>query len=170
MTDLTALALEASAGLTAAELHGVVCGVLAAHGEGFALDTLLALVGEETLSDQRAVLRFVEAAAPDLFAPDMRFQPLLPGDDESLHARAAGLAEWCGSFASGYGAAAGEVPDTGDEVGEILRDFVAISRLEEQPPEDDSGERDLVELIEFARVGALLLVGGRTRGDAGPGS
>ena len=168
MNDLAALALEAAAGLTVSELHGVVCGLLVADATGFEMDRLIELVGEDALADWDAVHRFVACAAPDLFAEDLGFVPLLPSDDEPLEARATGLAEWCGSFVSGFVHAAGEPAEADeDEVAEILRDFAAISELDDRPPEDEAAERDLVELIEFARVGALLLIGARHQPRAG---
>jgi uncharacterized protein YgfB (UPF0149 family) len=164
VNDLGALALEAAAGLSASELHGAVCGLLVADTTGFEIGRLIELVGEDALADQDAVHRFVAGTASDLFAEDLSFEPLLPGDDEPLATRAAGLAQWCGAFVSGFAHAAGEPPDEdANEVAEILRDFVAISELEDAASEGEADERDLVELIEYARVGALLLIGALQR-------
>ncbi|MDP6375056.1 MAG: UPF0149 family protein [Pseudomonadales bacterium] len=158
MSDLDVLALQASHGLSSAELHGVVCGLVAADAGAFNLERLLLLVGEDALTDQFAVHAFVEAVMTELFAEDMRFLPLLPDDDETLADRTVALAQWCGSFAAGFAAAVGDLPAAPDEVGEILRDFVAISELEEAKNTNEDTERDLFELVEFAKVGALLLL------------
>ena len=115
-------------------------------------------MGEEALADQLSVHAFVEAAVTELFAEDMRFAPLLPDDDEPIGVRTLALAQWCGSFAAGFASAIGDLPAAPEEVSEILRDFVSISQLEEAEQADEDTERDLFELVEFAKVGTLLLL------------
>ncbi|MFV2089594.1 MAG: UPF0149 family protein, partial [Pseudomonadales bacterium] len=44
-----------------------------------------------------------------------------------------------------------------DEVEEILHDFAAIAQLDTELPEDES-EGDFVELEEYVKVGALLIM------------
>ena len=159
MSDLEVLALQASHDLSAAELHGAVCGLLSANADAFQLEHLWLLMGEEALSDQMAVHAFVEASVEELFAEDMRFLPLLPDDNEPIALRTQALADWCGSFAAGFAAAVGDLPAAPDEVAEILRDFVAISELDaEDNDEEQDAERDLIELVEFAKVGTLLML------------
>ena len=157
MTDLTALALNASLTLSSSELHGVVCGLAVCGADDFELSTLIELVGADALSDADCVSEFVEAAITALLAEDLRFQLLLPDDEAPLAARAEALAEWCAAFLAGLGARLTEAQLPRDSR-EIIGDFVAISELEVDIEETEEVEAELVELEEFAKVGTLLLM------------
>ena len=84
MTDLTALALNASLTLSSSELHGVVCGLAVCGADDFELSTLVELVGAGALADADCVSEFVEAAITALLAEDLSFQLLLPEDEAPL--------------------------------------------------------------------------------------
>lgn len=172
MTDLTALALNAAHQLPVAELHGAVCGLAVCHGQALPLQDLVELIGVEALTDQVSVERFVQASLEDLQAEDMSFAPLLPPDDAALEERLEALGQWCGSFLAGFAAGlarqgVGSIDDTPDEVREIVRDFAAISQVDPASTPDADGphagaaqraEADFVELEEFVKVGALLIM------------
>jgi hypothetical protein len=181
VTDLTALALNAAHQLPVAELHGVVCGLAVCHGEALPIHDLIELVGIDALSDQAAVEQFVSASVANLQAQDLSFSLLLPEDDVALEARLEALGEWCGSFLAGLAAGlarrgAGSLEDCPGEVREIVRDFAAIAEIDAsamegptpaqlQPsdpdggaPSTDAAEADFVELEEFVKVGALLIM------------
>lgn len=170
MVELTLLAERAIRFVSAAELHGAVCGLAAgqARGHGCEIDAqalveaLIALLGSDALQDDESLDEFVQAGLSALLAEDLSFQPLLPTDDAPLAARVEAVAEWCGAFAAGYGAcqaAKGGVTEDGQSK-ELLADFVAISGAQAEEQDDDEAEAALVELTEYAKVGALLLVSG----------
>ena len=175
MVDLMALAECASRFVSAAELHGAVCGLAAGRMRGrqgpFAEDALvealIALLGSESLEDGESLEDFVRASLSELFAEDMSFQPLLPGDDAPVAARVEAIAEWCGAFAAGYGAcqapAQGLAEDAQSE--ELLRDFVAISGARPEGQDDEESETAMMELREYAKVGALVLAYGALHDD-----
>jgi uncharacterized protein YgfB (UPF0149 family) len=89
----------------------------------------------------------------------MEFELLLPEDAAPLAERTQALAQWCQGFL--YGLGAGSITDASQlpgEVGEIVRDFIEITRAGvEGEPEDESSENAYVELVEFVRVGVQLL-------------
>ena len=164
------------------------------------------LLGSDALTDAASVDAFVQASLPALFADDLSFRPLLPEDEAPIAVRVQAIAEWCGAFAAGYGAAHGaragrpspreavnpgaqedhpsqqdaatsspassasssiwavdhpSPKDAADEqADELLRDFVAISGAVLDEEDDDGAEAALVELQEYAKVGALLLAAG----------
>lgn len=157
MTDLPALALNASLTLSSSELHGVVCGLAVCGPDDFELSTLVELVGADALADADSVGEFVEAAITALLAEDLSFQLLLSDDEAPLADRAQGLAEWCAAFVAGIGAGLTEV-ELPVDTREIVRDFIAVSELEVDIEETDEAEADLVELEEFAKVGVLLIM------------
>jgi uncharacterized protein YgfB (UPF0149 family) len=156
--------MDAAAGLSAAELHGAVCGIAVASGDAFHINQLLDLVGEEALSDEMSVGAFVESTLTDLLADDFRFHLLLPDDSEPLRFRVDALANWCAAFTSAV--AAGVADSSGDrqpldlskEAEGILDDMLAIANIERVVDEDEESESELVELVEFVKVGVLLLL------------
>src|SRR5438309_6995139 len=89
----------------------------------------------------------------------MEFELLLPEDEQSIDARTAALAAWCQGFL--YGLGAGAIPDASElpgEVGEVVRDFLQITRAGVDAAQDEeSNESAYAELVEFVRVGVQLL-------------
>lgn len=165
MSDLTALALNAAHQLPVAELHGAVCGLGVCHGDDTPVVDVVALLGEEALTHQAAVEEFVNAAVGDLQAEDMRFAPLVPGDDAPLADRLEALGQWCASFLAGFAAGlarrgATSLEDCPEEVREIVRDFSAIAQVDADAAGrgSEAAETDFVELEEFVKVGALLIM------------
>ncbi|MEZ5558448.1 MAG: UPF0149 family protein [Pseudomonadales bacterium] len=167
MPDLSALALNAAHQISTSELHGAVCGIATCAVDPFPLQTLVDLLGVALLTDETAVSDFVAATLDDLLAADMSFTPLLPDDDAPLPLRLEALAQWCGSFLAGLGAALGEelvegvsgFDDLPDDVKELVRDFAALTEIDvdETDAADESEEAQLVELQEFVKVGVLVI-------------
>ncbi len=160
--ELLSKAQAASELIEPSDFHGTVCGLAAANPHTFSLPLLIDLLGTDALNDESSTQEFVGATLDELFAENLEFQPLLPDDDEPIQARLAGLGGWCAGFLSGFGAAVEvserELPD---QVGEVLRDFINISGLDEESYEDDGSEeneQDYMELFEYVRVGSILVV------------
>ena len=173
LADLAALAASAGPFISGSELHGAVCGLVAGKverlGNGCADDglvqELIDLLGSDALADAGSIDAFVRASSEALFAEDMGFQPLLPGDDAAVADRVQAIAEWCGAFAAGYGAAGASHDEQSEE---LLRDFIAISGVVMEDEDEDTADAALLQLGEYAKVGALYLatdVRRRTHGD-----
>ena len=150
-----------------AELHGLVCGLIVCLSEEAILPQLVQLVGADGLTDDASVSAFVSQTIAELSLDDMGFVPLIPDDDERLSQRIEGLANWCAGFMSGFSAGLPPIAEgDGDnrvaalpaEVQEILRDFVSICELDEDIDEADEHEFDFVEVLEYVRVGAMLIM------------
>ena len=148
------------AGINASELHGSLTGYLCAGGraraegwtDALALD-LGASAGDDVFTELH---RYCRSQIDDV---DLGFEPLLPNDDVSLKLRAEALVDWCRGFLGGIGLAGGSSLGAGlsEDAGEIIRDFstIAASHFDYSDTEED--ERALVEVLEFVRVGVLLL-------------
>ncbi len=147
-----------------ADLHGCLCGLLAAGasnqaeaglaGLGRALD--LDLHGE--LAEQVMALHVVTAAS--LEDDEFDFYPLLLDDDADLVSRTAALAGWCRSFVAGYAQGSATAAAPGDtprgDTSEILRDLAAIAQADlDEIVEDEESERSYAELSEYIRFAAL---------------
>ena len=169
MSDLDLKAQLASGLLSPQELHGMVSGFLAASAcstvEDFPLSELVALAGDQSLTDESAVLDFVAASLANLRDEDLGFAPLIADDEEPLTQRVDELAEWCGSFLSGFAAANATGRDKLPvDIQEIIRDFATLSSMgsevDIEDTEDDSAqdEDSFSEIYEYVRVSVLLVL------------
>ena len=150
--------LEQGLQTSPSELHGCLCGLLAAGADATAEAGLagvsralqLDLYGE--LAAQVMELYGVTNAA--LRDEEFDFHPLLPEDEVSIELRTEALAAWCRGFLAGY---AGEARGRqGQDTGEILKDMAAIAEAAVDPEADEEeSESSLEEIIEYLRFAAL---------------
>lgn len=147
----------------------MVTGFLAASAcptvEDFPLSQLVALAGDQALTDEVAVLEFVAATLANLRDEDLGFAPLIADDEEPLTQRVDELAEWCGSFLSGFAAANATGRDQLPvDIQEIIRDFATLSGMGSDADiasaDDDSAqdEESFSEIYEYVRVSVLLVL------------
>jgi hypothetical protein len=157
--DLSAVLQGLKLGVGPSELHGSLTGFLCAGGEAESRHWLKALHIEAPASAgaDPALIQLYRDCAAALDDPDLRFEPLLPVADSAVDARADALVDWCRGFLGGLGLAGGSPSSMSDDASEILRDIgtIAGSRFEYENAEED--ESALEEVIEFVRVGVLLL-------------
>ena len=154
---------EASAG--AAEVHGLLCGLLCAAGrldEGQWAGQLFVETDTRSVAQQqgRAAVQSLAAWTQDAMNdPVLSMDLLLPAEGQPLFERTAALAEWCQGYLLGL-AAGGLAQDAAlpEDVAELIRDFTEISRVGfdvEEGDEDD--EVAFSEVVEYVRVGVLLI-------------
>lgn len=150
-------------GVGPSDLHGSLTGFLCAGGVANARNWLqrLEIDADDQVADRdrHALLdRLFRDCRQQLEDPDLGFEPLLPGDDQPLAERADALVQWCRGFLGGFGlSGAGKPENLSGDSAEILRDFstIAGTRFEYEDAEED--ESALAEVLEFIRVGVLLL-------------
>jgi uncharacterized protein len=160
-----------------AEMHGSLCGlvcVLGANAQSLWMADILTNGGDPVADEdgpaavsgreRAAVLlgALATASATTLEAGDMSFQPLLPGDDESLERRTTALAAWCQGFNHGLVLAVriGDADEAlnRETVAEIVQDFAELAQLGHVEDEiEGEGEVAWAELVEYVRVSAQLL-------------
>ncbi len=149
------------------ELHGVLCGRLAA-GTRIEEQQWLAMVCEHMgLADQAMeesddlapfMYGAYEKTLAQLQSSEMTFQPLLPDDDYAIEQRLEALIAWVRGFLEGMALAAGaSLGQAPDEIRELIEDMVAISQLSEDEESDDESEQQLLEITEYVRLGALAV-------------
>jgi uncharacterized protein len=150
--------------LGAADLHGVLAGYLCAGGRELA--DLLKAASLEHLLDagtdakvRETIARLFVTTHAGLGATDFDFAPLLPDPDEPLPERVRGLLEWCQGFLGGLGAGGfRDAQGLSAEGREVLSDLAEISRTRVGYDADEEvDEQALAELVEYARMGALML-------------
>ena len=161
-----AQALHAAAvAVDPSELHGSLCGFVAGGGRPGAdwLHSLQIEAAEEPaagsiLDDVRVI------TAAQFEAGDFSLQLLMPDEDAPLPERAEGLVAWCRGFLGGFGLAAPPAGVFSSESTEALQDLGHIAASEPADEDSESEEAALAELVEFARVAALLMHGDCARG------
>jgi uncharacterized protein YgfB (UPF0149 family) len=154
--------LSAERSLTdAAEAHGTLAGSLCTATAYRFEDWLVEILPEgKAQADNARALRELFAGTQDALTGEMLdFEPLLPADAEPIGERTTALAQWCVGFLYGLGSSA--LPDAGGlpgELGEVVRDFTEISRVEvDMADSEESNESAYTELVEFVRVGVQLV-------------
>jgi uncharacterized protein YgfB (UPF0149 family) len=147
-------------GVGASDLHGSLTGYLCAGGKAGAEDWLRLLEIEPgpagTLEDPVLRRLYTECRA-ELEDPDLGFEPLLPGSDTPVEHRAEALVEWCRGFLGGVGLAGAEPRVLSPDATEVLADISRIASSRFDYDDDEEDETALFEVLEFVRIGVLLV-------------
>ncbi|MEM7406570.1 MAG: UPF0149 family protein [Pseudomonadota bacterium] len=155
---------RASGGVPPAEVHGLLSALACVPGDDRVAILQGEVLGPEVSAPATADVREILADAwretrAALDAPDCAFDLLLPDDEESLVERTEALGSWCHGFLAGLGL--GGIADhdksLSSEAREFLDDLKEMSRIESDPVEDEESEAAFAELVEYLRVGVLLL-------------
>ncbi|WP_066961091.1 UPF0149 family protein [Microbulbifer sp. Q7] len=157
--DLANQIVAAGGKIGPSELHGFICGLLAAGArpdKGRWKNETAEFLDLEALPADlaRDSLKLVEQSLQDLSDKNFAFQPLLSTGEE-LAERGQTLCLWCEGFLHGFGVGkyTGELPATSSEA---LKDFAEIAQLDatslENGPEQ---EREFFEVQEYVRMAAL---------------
>jgi uncharacterized protein YgfB (UPF0149 family) len=154
--------LTAERSLTdAAEAHGTLAGSLCT-ASGYRFEDWMSEIlpeGKAQVAHAAAFRALYTATDEALTGEMLEFEPLLPSDEQPIQERTAALAQWCVGFLYGLGSSA--LPDAGElagELGEVVRDFTEISRVEvDREDSEESNESAYTELVEFVRVGTQLV-------------
>jgi hypothetical protein len=157
-------------GMGASDLHGSLTGYLCAGGSAGADEWPAALEIEpdpigsgptargsaSTLHNEMLSQLYRDCRA-QLDDPDLGFEPLLPAPDAPVETRADALVEWCRGFLGGVGLSGTATRLLSADANEVLADIgrIAASRFDYDDAEED--ESALSEVLEFVRVGVLLL-------------
>ena len=150
----------------ACESHGVLCGLLCS-AKPFPEKRWLSEIIEPGKSEPEESVRCAKTlrsarleTARQLESQQFEFTPMLPDDETPLALRGRALARWCRGFL--YGLALGGLDDSvavSDEVREVLADLSEFTRLDvpDSTTESNASEGDYAELVEYVRVGVMLL-------------
>ncbi len=141
-----------------AELHGALCGWLAAGGMS-AKNWLAEVMADPELpapSADDALARLHAASMMQMEDPEFGFQLLLP-ETQSARVRAEALFAWCRAFLGGFGLMVGDKPlSEADE--EALADLANLASASmEDGDEGSEDEESLAEIEEYLRMAVLLL-------------
>jgi yecA family protein len=161
-TVMNQLLNQQGVGLTPAEMHGLLSGLLCGGNKDSSWQPLVHDLTNEGLAfghELAQSLRAMHAATSDALEDDgFLFQLYLPeGDDVSVFDRADALSGWVNHFLLGLGMVQPKLDKVRDETGEAIDDLRNIAQLGYEEDEDQEElEMSLEEIIEYVRVAALL--------------
>lgn len=164
-TELDQALERAGAPMTAAEAHGMLCGIICSGGQANApswQDEVLGGTDPQNLLvvETTALLgKLARRTLVDFDSDEFVLQPMLPGDGAGLTQRTTALARWCQGFYLGL--SLGGVTDfeaLPEDSREFIQDITDIAQLEGDG--ELSGEEDeaaYAEVLEYVRMGVLLV-------------
>ncbi|MCO4784925.1 MAG: UPF0149 family protein [Marinomonas atlantica] len=148
-----------------AELHGQLCGYLAS-GVALPLEDWLAMVAEfcdiegwKEDASRDAIVELYQSTIELYRNGEYALVPCMSDDDAPLSERGTTLAQWAHGFLAGYGLS-GHKPNLSDDAKQVLQDFANISAMQaemEDLEENNDNETDLIELVEYVRLSAMML-------------
>ena len=152
-------------GISASELHGSLSGYLCAGGLARAASWLHELALDEVEdaiegAPEREVLdRLFAGCTAELEDPELSFGLMLPDDETPMPERAVALVDWCRGFLGGLGLSGADLEHgLSAEAQEIVADLARIAATRfDQDPGDEEDENAYAEVVEYVRVGTMLL-------------
>lgn len=167
--DLSALLRRLEVPISASEAHGLLCGLLSAQPSSTAkrvwmtelLDAAALEPGSlgSRVDDIKALDTWFAQVLESLNDTDLNFNPLMPNDNVPLSERTRSLGDFCAGYCYGIGLGTagrnnGQLPE---DTAELINDFNEIDSTATSNI-DDADENTLIELIEYVRVGVLLII------------
>ncbi|KAA8999405.1 YecA family protein [Affinibrenneria salicis] len=150
--------------LTAAEMHGLISGLLCGGHRDDSWQTLIHELTNDGLAFpltlSQPLQQLYQVTRETLEDDGFMFQLLLPDDnddDVSVFDRADGLAGWVNHFLLGLGMAKARLERLDGEMKEAIDDLRNIAQLGYDEEEDQEElEQSLEEVIEYVRMAAIL--------------
>ena len=145
------------------QAHGILCGALCTP-EGKKVDCVGEITGRAESGDvlgrecTASLLSLYSETERQLGSGDCEFRPLLPDDEESLERRSEALGAWCSGFLLGL--SLGGVTDLATlpaDSREIIEDLNQFAGIRPSAIEDEAEEVAYAELVEYIRVGVMLI-------------
>ncbi len=157
---------RAGVAFSPAEAHGLLCGLLAVNPTMSTESCVAEIIGDKDRGEDelsilgRLLIALVTEVRNGLQDENLGFQLFLPAYERSLQSRVGSLARWCDGFIAGIGLAGLDekrrrtLPAV---VEEFLNDLGEIVRVEPEVLENEEAERNYAELLEYVRMGVLLV-------------
>ena len=103
---------------------------------------------------------FYQETLSDLQDISFLFKPLLPDDELPLGERLVAVSEWCTNYLSGLGEGMGAEFEVSEDGKEALQNISAIGQIStdfEADADEEEGEKDYLELVEYVRIAVQLI-------------
>lgn len=148
-----------------AEIHGILCGMLAGGMNMDNRDWLLSLAdfinAGQSFSDdiEKILIALYEDTCKQLQHPDFSFAMCMPEDGAPISERGHAVVSWVQGFLLGFGVQQEQRKSCSDEVKEALQDFSEIARMDAEMVESEEAEQALFEVTEYIRISVMLCYG-----------
>lgn len=149
----------------AAELHGIICGMLSGGMDPKNTGWKLSLhdfinAGDSLPSDVNSMVEdLFQQVCQQLQGDDFALMLCLPEEDAPIEERGQALIAWVQGFLLGFGVQQQELKSCSDDVKEALQDFSDIVHMDSNMPESEESEQALFEVMEYVRISAMLCFG-----------
>src|SRR5579872_3137571 len=158
--DIADLLVAAKSSFHPAEVHGLLCGHIA--GTSGKMDNRLEklVLGKNKNPEYREVLQqLYETSYHQISEFSFEFTLLLPADDSNINALTEALALWCQGFLTGLQQTNIPVQNREEsDITETINDFIEIAQVNYGDiADDDEDETAYFELVEYVRLGALMI-------------
>ena len=160
--QLSRLLQEQQIILSAAELHGMLTGLVASSAPSKEREWLwiLADLANEGHKFADSMINSLEVIHQQTLAglqcPDLSFQLILPGDDELLTDRLQALTEWAQCFLVGFGVNQQNLASASADLKEAIHDLAEIAKLSTDVVANEDDERAYYEVSEYVRITAIM--------------
>ncbi len=179
--DLTQLVETAEMVLTLEEMHGLLCGILIT-GKAVSVSMYIDMVtdsnGHDTSHDVSHDIshdishdtsnkalgdvlgKLYDDTRCELQSPTLEFEPLLPDDDYPLDERMVAACSWARGLIIGLakqGIDVQGIDDVSADSTDFIKDMYQVSQAEFQVAFDEESELVYSELVEYLKMGTLLL-------------
>lgn len=143
----------------AAQVHGLVCGLLAGDPGTEPAWEQLVLGPKKSKTIHALLTTLYNYSKKELHEFSFDFKLFLPDDEENISKRAEALGLWCQGFLSGLKLANVPLQDRpAGEVTEAINDIVEIAQINyENAESDEENEAAYLELSEYVRLAAIMI-------------
>lgn len=160
--SFSAMLSQESIIVDAAEVQGILCGMLAggmtADDQSW-IEALSDVVNQGdgfTATAKSHIIGLFSEICQQFVDPDFSFALCLPDDASPINERGAALLGWVNGFLLGFGLHQADLTGCSADVKEALEDFTEIARMDEEMSEDEESEQALFEVMEYVRITAML--------------
>jgi uncharacterized protein YgfB (UPF0149 family) len=168
---LTKHLADADVLIDGAEAHGLLCGMLC--GGMSPTDTQWPAVFADLVNNgvtlpqapQTALQSAFDELVTQLQGAEFALQLYLPDDEDAFSLQGQGLINWVNGFNAGFGLYQTSLAKCSSDVREGIEDLAQIARME-PPADDEDVEAELVEIIEYVRVTAMMCFNEHQQHDA----
>ena len=158
--DVADLLSAAKSNFHPAEAHGLLCGFICASSGKMDNRFQKLILGKNKNPEYRELLQqLYEISYHQMSEFSFEFALLLPGDDSNINSRTEALGLWCQGFLTALKQANIPIQNREEsDVTETINDFIEIAQVNYGDiADDDEDETAYFELVEYVRLGALLI-------------
>lgn len=160
-SKISACLSQSNAVHSASETHGLLCALLAKDVSGGVDQFLRMLFGDTANQDQgnAELVNLYQETLKQLQDPLLGLVLLLPDEEALLKDRIEAASQWAGGFLIGWlKTDQSKRQPLSEEVTEFIDDCKVLATTEFQTDADDSDDEAIyAELVEYLRMGALLV-------------